>query len=425
MFDIDKWQEIFATLKKNKLRTFLTSFSVAWGILMLIILLGAGNGLQNAVMRNFDSNAKNAVWISGGRTSQEDKGLKKDRTIQLTNRDYEIIRDQIAGIDHISPQFNIWGSTNVTYKNEFGNFTVQCVLPDHQTIEGSKILDGRYLNDIDIRERRKVVVVGDEVKKVLFKGINPIGKYIQVNDIPFQVIGVYSDGESSSWQNRRCVLPFSAAQQIFNGGVRVSTVGITTGNASVEESKKIEEKIRKKLAAIHSFNADDRSALNIHNTLSDYEQAKKIFNGIKLFIWFIGIGTIIAGIVGVSNIMLILVKERTREIGVRKSIGATPYSVVSLILSEAVFITTLAGYVGLVIGVAIMEVVDFFVDQSIANAPQTTDAGGQPILFLNPNADIGIAIGATLLLIISGAIAGLIPAIRASRIKPIEALRYE
>lgn len=425
MFDIDKWQEIFATLKKNKLRTFLTSFSVAWGILMLIILLGAGNGLQNAVMRNFDSNAKNAVWISGGRTSIGHKGLSKDREIELTNNDYEIIRDQIAGIDNISPQFNIWGGTRVTYKNELGNFTVQCVLPSHQPIEGSKVLSGRYLNEIDIQERRKVVVVGEEVKKLLFKNQNPVGEYIKVNEIPFQVIGVYSDGEGSSWQNRRCVLPFSAAQQIFNGGVSVSTIGITTGNASIEESKKIEENIRKRLASIHSFSPEDQSAVDIYNTLDDYEQTNKIFGGIKLFIWFIGIGTIIAGIVGVSNIMLIVVKERTREIGVRKSIGATPFSVVSLIISEAVFITTLAGYVGLVIGVAIMEGVDFLVDQSIANAPQTTDAGGQPILFLNPNADIGIAVGATLLLIISGAIAGMIPAIRAARVKPIEALRYE
>ncbi|MBI9068642.1 MAG: ABC transporter permease [Salinivirgaceae bacterium] len=425
MFDFDKWQEIFSTLKKNKLRTFLTSFSVAWGILMLIILLGAGNGLQNAVMRNFDSNAKNAVWISGGKTSVGHKGLSKDRDVTLTNNDYEVIRDQIAGIDNISPQFNIWGGTQVTFENELGNFTVQCVLPSHQPIEGSKILSGRYLNKIDIKQRRKVVVVGEEVQKALFKEIDPVGKYIHVNGIPFKVIGVYADGGGSSWQNRRVVLPFSAAQRIFNGGVRVSTIGITTGDASVEESKKIEEKIRKKLAAIHSFDAEDKSALNIHNTLDSYEQTQKVFNGIKLFIWFIGIGTIIAGIVGVSNIMLIVVKERTREIGVRKSIGATPYSVVSLVISEAVFITTVAGYVGLVIGVAIMEVIDFMVDQSIANAPATTDAGGQPILFLNPNADIGIAIGATLLLIISGAIAGMIPAIRASKIKPIEALRYE
>lgn len=423
MFDIDKWDEIFSTLKKNKLRTFLTSFSIAWGIFLLIILLGSGNGLQNAVMQNFESNAKNAIWISGGRTSMDHKGLSKDREIQFTNRDYEIIRDQISEIDNISPQFNIWGGTRVSYKKEFGNFTVQCVLPEHQPIEGSKLIEGRYLNEIDITQMRKVVVLGEEVQKSLFKDESPIGEYITVNSIPFKVIGVYSDG--NGWQNRRVVMPFSAAQKIFNGGVRVSTIGLTTGDATVEESLAIEDKIRKKLAAIHSFNPEDRSAIRLRNTLQDYEQTQKVFMGIKVFIWFIGIGTLIAGIVGVSNIMLIVVKDRTREIGVRKALGATPYSVVSLILSEAVFITTLAGYFGMVLGVAIMEGIDFLVDQSIANAPVTSDAGGQPIIFLNPNVDIGIAIGATLLLVFCGAMAGLVPALRAARIRPIEALRYE
>ncbi|MGE4287182.1 MAG: ABC transporter permease [Salinivirgaceae bacterium] len=423
MFDLDKWQEIFATLQKNKLRTFLTSFSVAWGILLLIILLGSGKGLQNAVMQNFESNAKNAVWIWPGRTSMDYKGLSRDREIRFTNKDYEVIRDQIAGIDNISPQFNIWGGTRVTYNNEFGNFTVQCVLPDHQPIEGSKVLQGRYLNKIDIQQRRKVAVIGEEVYKSLFKGADPVGKFIKVNDISFKVIGVYSDG--NGWQNRRVVMPFTAAQSIFNGGVRVSSLGLTTGDATPEESKIIEDKIRQKLAALHTVNPEDKSAIGIRNTLTEYSQTQKVFLGIRMFIWFIGIGTLIAGIVGVSNIMLIVVKERTREIGVRKALGATPASILGLIISEAVFITTLAGYIGMVIGVAIMEGVDFVMDQSIANAQQTTDAAGQIVLFLNPNADIGIAVGATILLVVCGALAGMIPALKAARIKPIESLRYE
>ncbi|MGD9993460.1 MAG: ABC transporter permease [Salinivirgaceae bacterium] len=423
MFDLDKWQEIFATLQKNKLRTFLTSFSVAWGILLLIILLGSGKGLQNAVMQNFDSNAKNSVWIWPGRTSMDYKGLSRDREVRFTNKDYEIIRDQIAGIDNISPQFNIWGGTRVTYNNEFGNFSVQCVLPDHQPIEGSKVLQGRYLNKIDIQQRRKVTVIGEEVYKALFKGANPIGEYIKVNDISFKVIGVYSDG--NGWQNRRVVMPFTAAQSIFNGGVRVSSLGLTTGNATPEESKIIEDKIRQKLAALHTVNPEDKSAIGIRNTLTEYSQTQKVFLGIRMFIWFIGVGTLIAGIVGVSNIMLIVVKERTREIGVRKALGATPASILGLIISEAVFITTLAGYIGMVIGVAIMEAVDFVMDQSIANAQETTDAAGQIVLFLNPNADIGIAVGATILLVVCGALAGMIPALKAARIKPIESLRYE
>ncbi|MDA3890475.1 MAG: ABC transporter permease [Salinivirgaceae bacterium] len=428
MFDIDKWQEIFSTLKQNKLRTFLTAFSIAWGILLLIILLGAGNGLQNAVMQNFESNAKNAMWIWGDRTSIEYKGLQAGREIQLTNKDFEILRGQISGIDNISPQFNIWGGTSVSYGNEFGNFTVQCVLPSHQPIEGSKVLTGRYLNEIDIKQRRKVVVIGEEVQKALFKEKEPIGEYIRVNDILFKVIGVYSDG--NGFQNRRVVLPFNSAQAIFNGGVRVSTIGVTTGDATAEQSMQIEQKIREKLSYIHTVNPLDKSAIGIHNTLSEYKQTQNVFFGIKMFLWFIGIGTLIAGIVGVSNIMLIVVKDRTREIGVRKALGATPYSVVSLVLSEAVFITTTAGYFGMVLGVAIMEGVDFLVDKSIAAnaaaaASSSDAAGGAPILFMNPNADIGIAVGATILLVVCGALAGLIPALKAAKIRPIEALRYE
>lgn len=423
MFDIDKWQEILATLQKNKLRTFLTSFSVAWGILMLIILLGAGKGLQNAVMKNFERNAKNAVWITGRRTSMEYKGYGVNRNIQLNNNDYQTLRDQVSGIDQISPQFNIWGGTSVSYGREYGNYTVQCVLPGHQPIEGSEVQSGRYLNDIDVNQRRKVCIVGIEVQKSLFKGADPIGEYIKVNGIPFRVVGVYADG--NRYEDNRVVLPFTAAQQIFNGGNRVSTIGVTTGDASVEESIEIENKIRQKLASAHTFNPEDKSAVDIYNTLEDYEQTLKVFGGIRIFIWCIGIGTLIAGIVGIGNIMLIVVKERTREIGVRKALGATPYSVVSLIISEAVFITTIAGYVGMVIGIAIMELVDKMVDQSITNAAQTTDAAGQAVVFLNPNADIGVAIGATILLIVSGALAGMVPAIKAARIKPIEALRYE
>lgn len=423
MFDIDKWQEIFATLQKNRLRTFLTSFSIAWGILMLIILLGAGNGLQNAVMRNFENNATNVIWISGGKTSMSHNGLGEGRRIQFTNETYEIIRDQVQGLDHISPMFNIWGGTQVSYKKEYGNFNIQCILPDHKPIESAYVIKGRYINDIDIKKKRKVCIIGERLVKILFKENEPVGEYVKVNGIPFKVVGIFGDADPS--ETKRVVLPFSAAQQIFNGGVRVSNIGVTTGDASVEESKKIEEKIREKIAAVHSFNKEDKSAVRMYNTLDGYEQTMKVFSGIKMFIWFIGIGTLIAGIVGISNIMLIVVKDRTREIGVRKAIGATPFSVVSLIISEAVFITTLAGYFGMVLGIAIMEGVDYIVDQAIANQAETTDAAGQMVVFMNPNADIGIAIGATILLVVSGALAGMIPAIKASKIKPIEALRYE
>lgn len=420
MFDLDKWHEIFSTLKKNKLRTFLTSFSVAWGILLLIILLGAGNGLRNGVMHNFKDEATNSIWIWSGRTSIEHKGLGKDRSIKFTNKDFETIKTQIEGIDHISAQFTIWNSSTTSYKKEYGNFTVRCAYPDFKFIEKINIEKGRFINNIDIKQKRKVAAIGGKVIKTLFKDENPLGKYIKINNISFKVVGLYKD---EGRDNDRIYLPFSAAQQIFNGGVRVHNMSLTTGKASVEESKEIESKIRRKLASIHQFDPKDKSAIGMFNSLKEYEQTLKVMMGIKLFVWLIGIGTIIAGIVGVSNIMLIVVKERTREIGVRKALGATPFSVVSLIISEAVFITTIAGYVGMVIGVAIMEVVDFFMDKSLA--AQASGDGIRETIFMNPNADIGIAVGATILLVVSGAIAGLIPAIRAAKIRPIEALRYE
>ncbi len=422
MFDLDKWQEILSTLKKNKLRTSLTSFSVAWGILLLIILLGVGNGFQNGIISNFRDESTNRISIWSGRTSMEHKGLGKDRRIRFTEKDYEILKDQVEGIEHIYSDFSINSSSSVSYKKEYGIFTFNCIHPDYRFVENITPHKGRFINDVDIQQRRKVAVIGSKVVKTLFKKEEPLGKFITMNGIAFKVVGVY---HKTGNNNNEIFFPFSTAKTIFNGNIY--HIVLTTGKASVKESQEIEDKIRKKLASMHRFNPTDRRAVYIYNSLEDYEQTLKVLKGINIFIWLIGIGTLIAGVVGVSNIMLIVVKERTREIGVRKAIGATPFSVVSLIISEAVFITTVAGYVGLVLGVGIMEVVNYFTEQALlaSAAQQSTDAGGAPTFFMNPTADIKIAIGATILLIISGTIAGLIPAIKAAKIKPIEALRYE
>ena len=422
MFDLDKWQEIFSTMRKNKLRTVLTAFSVAWGIFILIVLLGSGNGLKNAVMSNFENDATNLVMVYPQWTSMEYNGYRKNRRINFDSRDTKMI-DNLDGLATMTPVLQLW-SSSVSHGSNYGSFETRGVYPDIAVSENLKIENGRFINDTDIRLKRKVVAIGSDVVKTVFPNDDdPIGKYVKINNSMFRVVGVYKDAD---WDNRYIYMPFSTAKTLQGGKDRVSFFQLTTApEVGVEESKEIKTDLRKKLAALHQFSPDDERAVWISNDLEDYETTLKLFDGISIFIWLIGIGTLISGIVGVSNIMMIVVKERTREIGVRKALGARPGSVVSLVLSEAVSITLIAGYFGMVFGVAVMEVVDYINDQIIANQAETTDAVGNVVMFLNPNADLGIAIGATLLLVICGAIAGLIPALKAARIKPIEALRYE
>ncbi|TVQ09944.1 MAG: ABC transporter permease [Bacteroidetes bacterium] len=411
MFDLDKWQEILATIKKNKLRTFLTGFSVAWGIFMLIILLGSGKGLENGFENQFRGAAKNSLWIWTGRTSIAHNGMNPGRLIRFTNNDYDNLKNNVSQTEYISGRFNIWWGNQVSYNNEVHSFGIRNVHPDYEYIEALKIKGGRYINHIDIRERRKVTVISTLVRDVLFKedADNALGKYINVNGIPFKVVGFFEDDSQRESNMRLIYVPISTAQTVFSGGNRLHEISMTIKANTMEEAQQAEKDIRSRLAAVHNFDQDDRRALGTWNSFENYMQMQSIFKGIRLFIWIIGIGTIIAGIVGVSNIMLIVVKERTREIGVRKALGATPASVISLVLFESVLITTFAGYIGLVLGVGLLEML------SGIDAP----------FFANPSADFGLAVSATLILIIAGAFAGFVPARRAASIKPIEALRDE
>ena len=411
MFDLDKWQEIIATIKKNKLRTFLTGFSVAWGIFMLIILLGSGKGLENGFENQFRGAAKNSLWIWTGRTSVAHNGMNPGRLIRFTNNDYDNLKNNVSQTEYISGRFNIWWGNQVSYNNEVHSFGIRNVHPDYEHIEALRIKGGRYINHIDIRERRKVTVISTLVRDVLFKedADNALGKYINVNGIPFKVVGFFEDDSQRESNMRLIYVPISTAQTVFSGGNRLHEISMTIKANTMEEAQQAEKDIRSRLAAVHNFDQDDRRALGTWNSFENYMQMQSIFKGIRLFIWIIGIGTIIAGIVGVSNIMLIVVKERTREIGVRKALGATPASVIALVLFESVLITTFAGYIGLVLGVGLLEML------SGIDAP----------FFANPSADFGLAVSATLILIIAGAFAGFVPARRAASIKPIEALRDE
>jgi len=408
MFDIDKWQEIFSTIKKNKLRTFLTGFSVAWGIFMLIILLGSGRGLENGVRKQFEQDATNSIWVYRGQTSVPYKGLKPGRQIRFTNEDYNYTKKNNTNIENLSARLNVWRQRNLSYKSEYGNYDIVSVHPGTRALENIKIIKGRFLNDIDINESRKVVAVSLVVKNALFKDEEALGKYLKINNIPFKVIGLFEDG--SERDNQRVYIPVSAAQKIFTGGIEINNLAFTAGDADAAESIKIEDEIRAQFANRHNFDKNDQRAIYINNNVEEYKKFMNLFAGIRIFVWIIGIGTIIAGIVGVSNIMLIVVKERTKEIGIRKAIGATPQSIIGLILLESIAITAFAGYVGLVLGVGLLELISPHV---------------QSDFFLNPEADFRIAVSATILLIISGTLAGFVPARKAAAIKPIDALRDE
>lgn len=420
MFDIDKWQEILATIKKNKMRTFLTGFSVAWGIFMLMILLGSGNGLSNGVSENFMRNAINAMWLWSGETSIPYQGMKEGRQIRFTNADYEIIKD-LPGIENTSGRYYINGNT-FSYGSEYGSYTAITCHPDLMNVESIEIVEGRFVNEIDIKQSRKSVVLGKDIYDALFKDKEAIGEYVRVNNIPFKVVGICK--ESGGTRHRNAYIPVTTGQKVFNGSNRLHNFALTIDAKTLEESQAMETKVRETLARKHKFDATDRSAMGSYNKLEDVIETMKIFQAINIFIWIIGIGTLIAGVVGVSNIMLIIVKERTKEIGIRKAIGASPRSVIGLILLESVLITTIAGYIGLVLGAGLMEGINFIVEQQYA-ASAATNSGNGETLFRNPTVDLNVAMMATLLLIIAGTVAGYIPAKRAARIKPIEALRDE
>lgn len=410
MFDTDKWQEIFSTMKKNKLRTFLTGFSVAWGIFMLMILLGSGNGLQNGVNKEFESSATNTIWVWSGQTSLPYKGMKPGRNVQLVNEDYDEIKSKVQGIDKSSSRYNMWGSNTLSYKKQYGTFNVRNVYPDYAHIEKIKIVKGRFVNDPDIEQYRKVTIISTQVEEALFKGEDPMGKYINVNGVPFKVAGVFTDDDNRDDNMQTIYLPITTAQRVFSGDNRINTIAITVGDASVEESKQIEQEVKSKLAAIHKFDPADPRAIFTWNSLEEFQRFTRLFRSIEIFIWVIGFFTIIAGIVGVSNIMMIVVKDRTKEIGIRKAMGATPWSIISLILQESLIITSFAGYVGLVLGVVVLESIGSKIESQF---------------FSQPSVDLRVALYALLLLVLSGALAGFIPARRAAAIKPIEALRDE
>lgn len=410
MFDLDKWQEIFSTINKNRLRTFLTGFSVAWGIFMLILLLGSGTGLQHGAENQFAGDAINSVWVMPGKTSLPYKGYKPGRDLSLKNQDFNELNTHISGIENLSARKYLRGTGIAAYGNKTGTFDVLGCYPGEQFAEQLTILGGRFVNKLDIDEMRKVACLGNDMKIELFGDANPIGKYVNLNGVPFLVIGYYTDAGGDR-DVRRAWIPLTTHQRVFGDPLRIDRMVMTTGDASVEEVELIVSDIRNRLSKRHNFDPQDERAIFIMNRAEFYQKFADLFFGIRIFIWIIGFGTILAGIVGVSNIMMIVVKERTKEIGIRKALGATSRSIVGLIMQESIFITTVAGYIGLSLGVLLLEWASGLI------------TGNK--FFQNPEVDLNVAISATLLLIVAGSLAGLMPALRAANIQPVVALKEE
>jgi len=413
MFDIDRWAEIYQTLSKNKLRSALTAFGVVWGIIMLIVMLGAGNGLQNGVSKDFAGKVANSVFMWSNTTSMPYKGFKKNRWFGLNNDDTDALRE-IAELDLISPglQLGGWrGANNVTYNSRTGAFEINGFAPEVQYIKLLKMQTGRFLNDRDMKEERKICVIGKITTETLFPNENPLGKYIKISGVYFQVVGTFHSGlkgDDAENEDRSIYIPFTTFQKAFNQGNMVHWF-VMTSKKGIKVTV-VEEEAKRILKQRHDIHPEDPRAIGSWNMEKEVDKFNMIFSGIKALSWFVGVLTLLAGVIGISNIMLIIIRERTQEIGIRRAIGATPINVVTQIVLESMILTTLSGIIGIIFGVWLLEFLGPYIQHDY---------------FSNPEVQFAIIIKAFSILVFSGILAGIIPSIRAIKIKPIDALRTE
>ncbi len=417
IFEKDSWQEIFATMKKNKLRTFLTAFGVFWGIFMLVIMLGSGSGLRHGVLKEFQGSATNSFFVWTETTTKAYKGMKPGRNYNFQNADTKVL-NQMPELAVVSPQNQLGGyngGNNVTRGVKTGNFQVMGEYPSITQVENIKLKAGRFINQNDILEKRKVCVVGPRVVDVLFKSQEQaVGDFIKINGIYFKVIGIIipqGAGQQYREQEQKIHVPFSTFQNAFNYGDIVGWFSITSKKeipASVAE-----EKVISVLKERHKVSPQDNQGVGHWNTEVQFNKMNGLFIGIEWLVWFVGAGTLAAGVIGVSNIMLIVVKERTKEIGVKRALGATPFNITFQIMLESLFLTSISGLLGLLAGMGIIKLINSL------TPPDSTS------MFQNPTVDVSVVLGALSILLISGAFAGLIPARKANTISPVEALRYE
>ena len=418
MFTINTIQEIFDGLKHNKLRTVLTGLSVSWGIFILIVLLGAGNGLKNGVTSNFSDRATNTVQMWTGTTSLTYKGLKSGRSLNFEDKQ---LNDVNTSLNETSNQTGVISKKlTFTNKSETGSYDVKGVNPSYDKIFNLKFEDndGRFINTLDNKASEKVIVIDKKIEEVLFKGTKSLGKYIKVGDMKLRIIGINS--KKARFDNGTAYIPFTTAQTIFNPNLKYNNIAMSVNGLTTKKSnEEFSDRLKNTMSKSMSFNKNDPQALYIQNSQQEYTQTMMIFNGITIFVAVIGIFTLIAGIVGVSNIMLVTVKERTREIGIRKAIGAPPAAILRSIITESIIITTVFGYIGMMGGIALTELVNYVMLQNAAGNPTG------PTVFKNPTVELSYVLISTGILILSGVIAGYMPARRAVRIKPIEAMREE
>ncbi|MDR3267548.1 MAG: ABC transporter permease [Tannerella sp.] len=420
MFDIDRWIEIWVTITRNKTRSLLTCFGVFWGILMLVILLGAGTGLRNGIMGNFDGFATNSVFFYSDRTSEPYKGFNKGRWWSMRNRDLESILQNVAGIEDISPV--IWGNRsekNIVYGQMTGTYNVKGVMPGYFRIETQDLYYGRLLNLIDTQEKRKVCLIGAKVNETLFRNEDPCGKYVRVNGLYYQVVGVIKAKSSNinigGRSENSVFLPFTTMQQSINQGDMFHFLCISARRGFSVLT--IIDEIKTILKAQNEIAPSDPQAVGVVNLAEGFATFEMLFTGIDILVWLVGMGTLLAGIIGVSNIMMVTVRERTKEIGVRRALGAKPVNIISQVMSESLLLTALAGLMGLSLGIFCLDVVNRILSAQPSESNDT--------FFANPEVSIQTAIAATVVLLFSGLLAGLIPAWRAMQIKAIDAIREE
>ena len=409
MFEKDLWNEIFQSIRKNKLRSMLSGFTIAFAILIFTLLFGIANGLKNTFESFFLDDATNLIYIRSGKTSLPYKGNQTDKKINFSNKDYEHVKSHYQEkIEFITAR--IFKNFTASYKGNKDNYTIRGVHPDHQYLENTNVTFGRFLNVADLQHKLKYVVIGRLVAKDLFENKNPIGKYLSLQGVSFKVVGVFEDSGGDN-EERIIYMPVSTAQSTFSDNDYVNEINLTyKPKMNFEQAIAFSVLLEKELKERFSVAPKDQRAIRIRNTADSMKKTNQMLFVLGVLILFIGFGTLIAGVVGISNILVYIVKERTKELGIRKVLGAEPKSIVGMILLESILITICAGYVGMFVGVSALQLI----------GNRLTD-----YFITDPSVDNGIVIGATLVLILSGAVAGYVPAQKAAKIKPIVALRNE